>query len=268
MLITAVRQGAGAVRRACWPAYAVALVAALPDLVPTSDDAAPITVALAPVVGLIRTVLFLGLIRLLAANRHEPVPPPPAVDATGVRVVSASVVEPVGDADRSVRFAMRRAMMLGRPALRLFALSLLGALGAFALWAALCSAAGLEIRDIGSRDPVAVVPLTLLTALLLSFVALADQRVALEGDPRVLLAAAHSTRIAGVAFAAVYTLVLVANAPSAVGSLLPHDVDALPWQGLRIVLGAWVQLLAVASLNEVYVAGPRADLVVDAARPL
>lgn len=268
MLFTAVRQGATAVRRAGWPAYAVALLAALPDLIPTTEDSAPITVALAPVVGLIRTVLFLGLIRVLAAHRDEPVPPPPAVDATGVRVVSSSVVAPVGEDDRQVRFALRRAMALGRPALRLFAISLLGALGAFALWAALCAAVGLEISDVGSRDPVAVVPLTLLTALLLSFIALADQRVALEGDPRVLLAAAHSVRIAGVAFAAVFTLVLVANTPSAVGSLLPHDVDALPWQGLRIVVGAWVQLLAVAALNEVYVAGPRADLVVDAARPV
>ncbi|HVF20608.1 MAG TPA: hypothetical protein VNA14_10235 [Mycobacteriales bacterium] len=266
MLLTALRQGTTAVRRAGWPAYAVALLAALPDLVPTTEDSAPITVALAPIVGLVRTVLFLGLIRVLAAHRDEPVPPPPAVDASGVRVVSSSVVEPAGEDDRRVRFALRRAAMLGRPALRLFALSLLGAFGAFALWALLCAAAGLEIKDVGSRDPVAVVPLTLLTALLFSFIALADQRVALEGDARVLLAAAHSVRIAGVAFAAVFGLVLLASSPSAVGSLLPHDVGALPWQLLRIVGGAWVQLVALAALNEVYLAGPRADLVVDAAR--
>ncbi|HVE98723.1 MAG TPA: hypothetical protein VNA12_06035, partial [Mycobacteriales bacterium] len=92
--------------------------------------------------------------------------------------------------------------------------------------------------------------------------------VALEGDPRVLLAAAHATRIAGVAFGAVFALTLLATAPGAVGALLPHGTDGLPLQLVRVVVGAGVQLLAVAALTEVYVMGPRADLLVDTPRAL
>lgn len=266
MLVPAVRRGASAVRRAGWPAYAVALVVGLPDLLPSSALAAPVEVAVFPVVGLLRTIAFLGLIRLLGANRDSPVPPPPAVDATGVRVVIKSVIPPVAEDDRSVRLAMQRAARLGRPALRLFALSLLAGAAAVAVWAGLVGASGIDLDEVGSRDAVGVVPIALLSALLLSFIAVADQRVALEGDPRVLLAAAHSVRIAGVTFAAIYALVLLAIAPGAIGALLPHGIDGLPWQVLRMVVGAGIQLVVLAALTEVYLAGPRADLLVDTPR--
>jgi len=268
VLLPALRSGASAVRRAGWPAYAVALLAGLPDLIPSSALSAPVEVALFPVVGLARTILFLGLIRVLAAHRAEPVPPPPAVDASGVRTVTQSVVPPVGDEDRRLAIAMRRAALLGRPALRLFAITLLGSTSAALIALGLLGANGLDIEDIGSREPIAVLPVALLSALLLSFVAMADQRVALEGDPRVLLAAAHSVRIAMAAYASVYFLVLLAVSPGTVGALLPAGVDGLGYQVPRIVVGALVQLLVLGALNEVYVRGPRADLVVDAARPL
>jgi hypothetical protein len=267
VLLTALRDGASAVRRAGWPAYAVALLCALPDLMPSTGAAAPVEVALFPIVGLIRTVVFLALIRVLGAHRTEPVPPPPAVDASGIRTVSLSIAPQTGEGDRRLRPALRSAVLLSRPALRLFGLSLLGTTAAIVIWVVIVSGSGLELDDIGSRDPVGVVPIALLSALLLSFVALADQRVALEGDPRVLLAAAHSVRIASVSFAAVYALVLLASAPGVAGALLPQGVDGLPWQLTRITLGAGLQLLVLAALNEIYLAGPRADVLVDTGRP-
>ncbi len=268
MLLTALRRGAFAVRRAGWPAYLVALLCALPDLVPSFESAAPVEVALFPVVGLIRTVVFLALIRVLGAHRAEPVPPPPAVDASGIRTVAVSVAPTVGEDDRRLRVALRSALQMSRPALRLFGLSLLGTTAAIVIWVVIISGSGLELDDIGSRDPVGVVPIALLSALLLSFVAVADQRVGLEGDPRVLLAAAHSVRIASVSFAAIYALVLLASTPGVAGALLPQGVDGLPWQLTRIVLGAALQLVVLGALNEIYIAGPRADVLVDTGRPV
>jgi len=263
MLLTAMRRGAVAVRRAGWSTAALVLLAALPDLIPTSGLAEGVQVLLFPVVGLLRTVVFLAIIRLLGAHRPEPVPPPPTVGDSGVRVVQMSVVAPVSDADRSVSIAIRHALLLGRPALRLFGLSLLATLAAAALAFGLVVANGTDATELDSRDPLLVVPPALLIALLLTFVAVADQRVALEGDPRVLLAAAHSVRIAGVAFGSVFGLVLLAAAAGTIGSLLPYGVDGLPYQLPRVVIGAVIQLYVVAALNEVYLAGPRADLQVE-----
>ncbi len=263
MLLTALRQGAVVVRRAGWPTAGLVLLAALPDLIPTSGLPEGLQVLVFPVVGVLRTVLFLAVIRLLGAHRPEPVPPPPAIGDSGVRVVLHSVVAPVGDADRSVAIALRCAVALRRPALRLFGLSLLATLAAAALAFGLVVANGADASELDSRDPLLVVPPALLIALLIAFVAVADQRVALEGDPRVLLAAAHSVRIAGSSFGTVFGLILLSSASGTVGSLLPYGVDGLPYQLPRMVIGAVVQLYVVAALNEVYVAGPRADLLVD-----
>ncbi|HVE99445.1 MAG TPA: hypothetical protein VNA12_09725, partial [Mycobacteriales bacterium] len=177
MLLTALRRGASAVRRAGLPTALLALAAALPDLLPTAGVSDGAQVALFPVVGLLRTILVLAIIRLLAAHRAEPVPPPPAVDASGVRVVHASVVPPVGPADRAAGAALRNAARLGRAALRLFGLSLLATVTAAALTFGLLSARGTEVAELGSRDPLAIVPHALISALLVAFIALADQRV-------------------------------------------------------------------------------------------
>ncbi|HVE63164.1 MAG TPA: hypothetical protein VNB94_05125 [Mycobacteriales bacterium] len=263
MLLTALRSGALAVRRAGWPTAGLVLVAALPDFIPTSGLPESLQVLLFPISGVLRTVLFLAVIRLLGAHRPEPVPPPPAVGDSGLRVVQRSIVTPVTEADRGVSVALRHAAALGRPALRLFGLSLLATLVAAALAFGLLVANGADASNLDSRDPLLVVPPALLIALLVAFVAVADQRVALEGDPRVLLAAAHSARIAGAAFGTVFGLVLIGAAPGTIGALLPYGVDGLIFQVPRVVLGAVVQLYVVAALNEVYLAGPRADLLVD-----
>lgn len=265
MLIEALRRGTAVVRRAGLPTALLALVAALPDLLPTADLPDTVQVGVFPVVGLLRTVLFLTVIRLLGAHRPEPVPPPPAVDASGVRTVTLSVVAPVGDDDGAVRVALRNAARLSRPALRLFGLSLLATIAAAALTLGLLAGSGTDAAELGSRDPVVVVPHALISALLIAFVVLADHRVALEGDPRVLLAAAHSVGIAGASFGTVFALTVLATVPGAAGALLPHGVDALPVQGARVLVGALIQLVVLAALNEVFVRGPRADLVVDAA---
>ena len=263
-MLSALRGGADAVRRAGAPTALLALLAAAPDLLPTSGLNENVQLGIFPVVGLVRTILVLALIRSLAAHRADPIGPPPAVDASGVRVVSLSVVEPVGDPDRDVRIALRNAARLARPALRLFGLSLLATLAAAVVTFGMLSAGDTDVAELSSRAAVAVVPHGLISALLITFVALADQRVALEGDPRVLLAAAHAARIAGAMFGTVYGLTLLAAAPGVVGALLPHGVDGLPLQLVRVVVGAGIQLLVVAALNEVYVRGPRADIVVDA----
>ena len=249
------RLGLAAIRAAGWRAPLTALLGYVP-LLGGGFAGGPLLL-----VGLVlHVVLLLALVRVLGAWRPEPLPPIPRVDEEGRRVaVPLRQGPPVTDADRSPFAAIRNAARLARPALVLTGLFLLAGLGASLVVVAL---SGGRLAEYG---PVAQVATVLpVTALFTAFVVLATQRVGLEGDPRVLVAAAHSVRIARTAYGVLLLLSIAEPAVATAATLaLPEDPPSsqLVYVATATVLAAAaVKVLVTAVANEVYLAGPRLDL--------
>jgi hypothetical protein len=105
------------------------------------------------------------------------------------------------------------------------------------------------------------------SALFMTFVFLATQRVALEGDNRVLVAAAHSVRIARMTYGPLLLLTLAEPAVAAAGAFaVPGKHAPVARVALvatvTVVVAAAVKVVVMAVANEVYVTGPRVDLPV------
>ncbi len=259
MLATAFRLGLRAVRASGWRAPALALLSYVPVALSVSVLGGALLV-----VGLVlHVVVLLALVRLLGAVRPEPLPRPPEVDALGRRVAPPRRPgPPVSDADRSPRVALRNAWRLWRPAISITGLYLLAELAALLTVVAL---SGGRIGDYSaSAQLVAVLPVS---SVFTAFVFLAAQRVGLEGETRVLVAAAHAVRIARTAYGPILLLTLAEPIVAAAGTLaIPEKhpaVTRVVIVGTATVLVATaVKLVVTAVANEVYLSGPRLDLPV------
>jgi hypothetical protein len=193
------------------------------------------------------------------------VPPVPQVDEQGRRVLPPQRTgPPLADADRSPRVALRNAGLLWRPAISLVGLHLL--VGLAAVMAAVALSGGRIVDYSPAAQRLGVLPLS---ALFTTFVVLAPQRVALEGDPRVLVAAAHSVRIARTAFGLLLLLTAVEPLLDVLSALaLPGEHPPVgriaAVVGAVVVLGTAASLVTTAIANELYLTGPRLELAVDA----
>lgn len=260
------RNAGGSITRAGWHALALAVLLTAVSQTRALPMPAFVDVLIFPAMQLVGMVVVVATIRLLAAYRPVPMPPPPEVDEAGRRVGNPGTIPLVSAADRSPRVALRRAAGLASPLLRYVVLELLLLVVAvlFVLPFAgdsLDLSAGEELTD---RQAFAVVlPAELVGALLTAFVVLAPQRIGLEGDPRVLVAAAHSVRVARTMFGPMFLLSLLWIAPGVAGSALLAYERPIVERILVAVVAVPVQLLVLAGLNEIYARGPRLDVPVE-----
>ncbi|HWL37207.1 MAG TPA: hypothetical protein VNQ77_13570 [Frankiaceae bacterium] len=249
MLVTAFRDGFAAVRAAGWRALALSLLSYTPVAL---AEAVP-NVLLVVATFVLQVIVVLALIRLLGAHRPVPVPAPPQVDESGRRVLGPKQPgPPLTDADRSPVVALRNAFALARTALRLTGLILLAQFAAILTVIAL---SGGKVADYSEN----VLLLTALpvSALFLTFIAVAPQRVALEGETRVLVATAHSVRIARQAYGPLLLITVVEPAVTAAGSF-----GGVAGVAGAIAAAALLQTWTTAAANEIYLAGPRLELPV------
>ena len=254
------RVAGGSIARAGWRGLAVALLAASLGLVGLPS---PLDVLLFPVIALLGAVLTVALIRVLAAHRPEPLPPLPVVDDEGRRVGRPARIPLVDGSDRSPRRAIRRAGAMARPLLTYVGIELLLLVVAVLLVVPFASRS-IEPESFGEREALALLlPAQLVATLLTAFVALVPQRLGLEGDPRVLVAAAHSVRVARTAFGPMFLVSLVRAAPGlAAAALLAYDRPVAARAAVALV-AIPVEMLAVAILTEIYLEGPRLDVPED-----
>jgi hypothetical protein len=259
VLATAFRDGLRAVRASGWRGPALALLSYVPVAVTFALLGGALLVG-----GLVlHVVVLLALVRLLGAVRPVPVPPVPQVDDAGRRVAPPPQPgPPLGGDDRAPKVALRNAARLWRPAVRITGLYLLAQLAAALTVVAV---SGGRVADYSeTAQLVTVLPIS---ALYLAFVFLATQRVGLEGDGRVLVAAAHATRIARAAYGPVLLLTLAEPVIAAAGALAVPEKHA---SALRVAVAGTLTLVAAvvakvvvtAVANELYLAGPRVDLPV------
>ncbi|HEV2890533.1 MAG TPA: hypothetical protein VGX28_09165 [Frankiaceae bacterium] len=258
MLRESWRHALAAARAASWRAPLLAVVSYVPLLA-----LAPLAGGQLLVVGLVlHVIVLLALVRVLGAWRPAPLPPVPEVDEQGRRVAAPPRPgPPTTDADRGPATSLRNAWRLGRAAVSLTGLYLLAQVGAIATATALSGG-----RFLSDYSPVTQTMVALpVAALFLTFVALAPQRVALEGDPRVLVAAAHSVRIARSSYGVLLALTVV-EPLVAVGVLLGGAGDDVPTGRAVAVAGAGLvaatvgKVLVTALSNELFLRGARLDL--------
>jgi hypothetical protein len=260
VLATAFRDGLRAVRGSGWRAPLLAVLSYLP------------LVALGPLLGggllpvglVLHVVVLVALVRALGAARPEPLAAPPEVDEQGRRVQPPPRPgPPLTAADRAPFVALRNAFRLLRASVSITGLYLLAGVTAGLTVVAL-SGGGYA----GYSDTVRTLTVLPLSAAFTAFVVLATQRVGLEGDPRVLVAAAHSVRIARTAYPALL-LVAIAEPAVAVGGtlLVPGEhppAGRVVAVGLAtLVVATVVKVVVTAFANELYAAGPRLDLPLD-----
>jgi hypothetical protein len=254
VLFRAVRDAVGALRSAGWRALGVALLYGPVVGLSFAAEEVPglLFVALA-----VENIATFTVIRLLGAHRPAGVPEVagPAADRG---------VPPVGTADRSLSRATAGAARLTRPALRL---ALVQLLVVFAALLILVSLAGTDLvtNENPSRQDRFVIAAGLapLVALMSAFIALAPQRIALEGDQRVLVAVAHSLRIARIGFGPLLVLAL--------GEQLVPFAQAVGPRHVAVNVAAAVaypalQLVVVAARTEIYLTSPRLDVPDDFGR--
>ncbi len=239
VLAPALRSALRGFRRSGWRGLALALAAS--------------TLALAGNVDWLLLVGFFGqqllgfaLIRHLAAYRDDP---PTSVD----------------EADRDLGRVLRRAATLGWGALRLAAVHLLVAFLAVLTVVLIAQSRGLATEEaVDEVELWVTMLLVLVSALFTSFVVLAEQRIALLRDQRVMLACGEALRIARAEFGPIFGITLLAGAP---GVLLPLAVGTKPSIAAQLgalPLVAVCSLVATAALTHVYLsatspAGDRLD---------
>ena len=260
MLGTAFRNGVASARAAGWRAYALALLSYVPI---GATVAVPNPLVL--FAGLfLHVVVLLALIRVLGASRPEPVPAPPQVDDAGRRVLPpVRRGPPLTHEDRRAVTALRNAVRLWRPALSLAGLVLLAQLGALLTVVAL---SGGKVAEYASGVQLAaILPVS---GLFMTFVVLAPQRIALEGETRVLVAAAHSVRIARGVYGPLLLLTVAEPLVGTLGLLGIPEKNPPPGRvlvvgGVTMLVVTFVQVVVTAIQNDVYVNGPRLELPVD-----
>ncbi len=251
-----VRTALSTVRRAGWRAVALSVLSFLPSALAVAAGLRDLLI----VALMLQVVVTLALVRNLAAWRLQPVPPPPLVGEAGERAGRLSVVLPVAEADRSVQRSLRAAVSLLRPALRLAALQILFLLGAALALAAL---GGDRLVDRSGDTPrpsaaalLAAIPLF---AFVLAFIQVAPQRIALEGDPRVLVAVAHSVRVAKANYGPLFLLALLQPALDVGATALTSNPGLV--QVLAVaVIAVLLRIVVTAISTELWLAGPRLDV--------
>ena len=261
MLRAAVRDGLAAARAAGLRAYAVAVLSYLPAV--GADLTGNILLVLAGLI--VQVVVSFALIRVLGAFRPVPVPAPPQVDDQGRRVLPPREPgPPLTAGDRRVRVALRNAFALWRPGLSFTGLVLLAQVGALL---AVLALSGGKATDYSSN--VLLLSAVPVSALFMAFLLLAPQRIALEGETRVVVAVAHSVRIARTTYPLLLLLTVLEPLLMALAALLVPDKDpslalAAGVGGGAALLASVLQVLTTAVANEVYLAGPRLELPAEA----
>jgi hypothetical protein len=260
VLRPAFRDGLAAARASGWRSAALALLAYMPVAAfGTLLGGALLVVGLA-----LHVVVVLALVRVLACARREALPPLPQVDELGRRVAPPPRPgPPLTPEDRSAIVALRNAARLWRAALSITGLYLLA--GLTGGLAAVALSGGKFAEYTPTTQLVAVLPLS---ALVTAFVALAPQRVALEGDPRVLVAAAHSVRVARTAYGTLLALTVAEPVVAAIGTVAVSGKHPPPGRVavvavVTVAAAAFVKVVTIAVGTEVYLAGPRLDLPLD-----
>ena len=258
MLRSAVPAGLATVRAAGWRPFALALLGYVPVV---ALDAGGIDALVLPA-AVFQMVVVLALVRVLGAWRPGGIETPPQVDEEGRRVAPPPRPgPPLTDEDRWARVALRNALALWLPALRLFAILMLtvltGLLTLFAITGGKVADASLDATS------VALVPIV---SLFQAFVVLAPQRVGLEGDPRVLVAVAHSVRIARTAYGLLFALAAAEPLATVPIELATGDDTTVAvkaaWAAGTIVVASVLHVVTTAIANEAYLRGPRLDLAV------
>ncbi len=260
MLRDAWAGGLAAARAGGWRAYLLALAGYVPAAAADLSGVPPLVIVAAAV----QTVVVFALIRLLGARRPQPVPAPPQVDAEGRRVQPPlKPGPPLGPEDARPRGALRNAFALWVPAVRYTLLMLLALVGA--LFTSVAVTGGRLVEASETTLNAVALPIS---ALFLAFLAVAPQRIALEGDPRVLVAVAHSVRIARTAYGLLLALTVAEPLVAFLASLPVPDKDApaglaVGMVSVAVIVSAAVQVVTTAVATEVFLRGPRLELPVD-----
>ena len=267
MLFRAVKDGARVLRSAGWRVLGLAALylVFLPFAV-----LAPATLTYGFLVVLtVDNIVTFAVVRVLGA--HRDVPPIPETQAESEPGAARTAVVPdggaaarvrdaraVSSADRAPGRALRQAGKLARPALRLAFVQLL-ALYAAVLGFVAVSRGRLDLTDdLTRRDELLVLAGVIpLAALCDAFLFLAWQRIALEGDERVLVAVSQSVRIARRQYGTLLVLVLAESLLQIPVALADEHAAMI---AAMFVAGSLVRLLTMAAANEVYAAGPRLDV--------
>jgi hypothetical protein len=262
VLFRALRAAVTTLRAAGWRAFALAFayLAPIGVLLPRPE--------LLLIIGLtLLNIVTFAVIRHLAAFRPRSFAPP----GQGADEIDAdrpppppSRPGPIDASDRRPVQALRHAALLVRPALRLGLVQLCAYAGVAML---LLIAGGDQfVADENMthhEQLILVAGLAPLIGLVLGFIALAAQHIAIEGDTRVVIAVAHSLRIARTSFGAMFALSLAEPA------LLVAELAVGPSLGttlFALVAHPLLRLFVVAALNEVYADGPRFDVPLTPAR--
>jgi hypothetical protein len=245
VLFRAVRDAVGALRSAGWRSLAVALLYAPAVGLGFAVEKLP---ALLVVAFAVENIATFAVVRMLAAHRPAGVP----------ELTTGRRVPPVGTADRSLGRASANAVRLTRPALRLALIQMLVVFSALLILVALAGADLVSSENPTRQDRILVVAGSgPIVALLSAFIALAPQRIALEGDERVLIAVAHSVRIARTVFGVLLVLALGEPLLALAQALAPGGVVVDVAAAVAYVV---LQLVVVAARTEVYLEGPRLDV--------
>lgn len=251
MLIRVLREALRTLRTAGWPAVGLAYLYLAAILIILPQPGLLLFLGLAA-----QNVVTFAVIRHLASHRGITAKNdgPALLTRGGQPVGAARRPGPVGIPDRSARHAVRNAGQLARPAMRL---ALLQLAAAFVMVTVLRAVGGESVvsgdRPTDGEVVRLLTGLAPISALLLAFVALAPQRIAIEGDHRVVLAAFASIRIAKTSYGTLFALSLAE--PVLVLGAVAAD-KSVPLRIAAIVVLPLVHLVVLAALNEVYAAAP------------
>ncbi|MCA1825202.1 MAG: hypothetical protein LC640_13330 [Frankia sp.] len=237
MLASAISGAFSTLRRAGWRPWLLTALSWTPVLVVAAFHAP----AFAVVALLAQNWILLALVANLGARRQPPV---------------------TAEHAATLRGAARRAVAQIRAGSRYTLLEMLAFVTSIGLLLALSR--GKALAPAGSDDALqltlagqlARVPLF---ALVSAFILVARQRIALENDPRVLVAAAHAVRVARMHFGTVFVIALVEPAAILTGLAIHRGASIAVLAGFAAVL-IITRALVTATATEVYVRGPRLDV--------
>ncbi|MCA1824787.1 MAG: hypothetical protein ABR520_00945 [Mycobacteriales bacterium] len=237
MLASAISGAFSTLRRAGWRPWLLAVLSWTPVLLVAAFRAP----AFAVVALLAQNWILLALIANLGARRQPPV---------------------TAEHTATLRGSARRAVAQIRAGSRYTLLEMLAFVTSIGLLLALSR--GNALAQAGTDDALqltiagqlARVPLF---ALVSAFILVAPQRIALENDPRVLVAAAHAVRVARAHFGTVFAIALAEPAAILIG-LAIHRGASIGVLASFVAVLVIMRTLVTATATEVYVTGPRLDV--------